>query len=278
MGVLSLLCNFHLMQAIERKLVSLYSDEAVRKDILDIIRRLKTRTLESEFKHDLQLLNKPEYSEFYNAYFDPYYLCTNTSGCRLLRSDCLCVAKLWSDFGTRKAISGREHDETTNMIESFFRKSKYDFLSKRSNRRMSDLHILILKEMMPHYAQQMSLKYARRIRSKHQERAAKRSQIVDLIRLTTDAMTWSDKAVGIAKVISQTTKGAVWTICLAELSCTCPWAEKDDVLCKHLEAGYRSLRYNVSFTYTYNIRMRNDTCNLTLKLTCVSYTTKLHIV
>jgi hypothetical protein len=242
-NVLSLLCYFHLLQAIERNLKSLVSVAKERTRILDAVRDLKNCKLRALFLTKLSELSVFAPVKFMK-YFRKTYICSHDENADASHCDCLVVAKLWSDFGTRSQIKDREHDETTNLIEHFFNKLKYSFLASRIYRRMSDFHILILSDIIPHYVRQSMLKSTGRCISLTQKRIVNRDEIVAELLSTESAITMVDEMIGVASVCSTSKDGVRYQVCLAEMRCTCYFATFKNAVCKHLEAVYWKLKYN----------------------------------
>ena len=169
LNIISLLCYFHFLQANERAARKYVPDHQTRVQILDMIRALNKCNIESQFRHLLTKLKALATIAFWN-YFQNTYICCN------LRNDhigphlpsCICATRGWANIGERSKYPSVDRDETTNLIEHFFKKFKNDFLDRRIHRRLSDLHQLNFDEVIPHYLQNMMKKKANRIKSHHQ--------------------------------------------------------------------------------------------------------------
>jgi hypothetical protein len=186
------------------------------------------------------------------TYFRKTYICAHKKKSPD-DAECTCLetARLWSDFGTRSKIPDREHDETTNLIEHFFHKVKYTFLQTRIHRRLSDLHVLILQDIIPHYVRDAMMKAVGRVTSVTHKRLNNRDEDVSALLTHEGAITMTNSDIGAASVFSCSKKGVKYQVCLAEMSCTCYFALSKDAICKHLEAVYRKMQYNtVSRTIT----------------------------
>jgi hypothetical protein len=233
------------MQAIERHLKTLVSDASERVRILDCVRQLKHCKFANQFLVQWDELKNslPTGSEVVK-YLENNYVCAQTTKCSVAKQ-CVCTAKLWCNFGTRSEINDRGNDETTNLIEYFFRKFKYAFLSKRLQRRISDMILLILQEVIPYYIQTTMLKYSGRVISLTQRRIRNRDDDVRQILQCPGAIRFIDKSIGHAVVLSMSRKDVAYQVVLAEMRCTCFFAEHNDAVCKHLESVCLQAHYNV---------------------------------
>jgi hypothetical protein len=242
LDVVSLLCYFHLLQAIERNLRKHIHDRKERARILNMIRLLKNCRIESEFRIILKRIVNGINDQWpsFVEYFTSTYIC----GTKAHDTACLCNARGWANIGNRSRFPLRERDETTNLIERFFKAFKYDFLDRRNHRRLSDLHLIILNQVIPHYLRDMMLKKAGRIVSTHQQVINRRQRNVKKLLDDDRAIIYSDVDTGCASVLSEHKKNLRFLVCLAEMRCTCPFAVKRNAICKHLESVYIKSGYN----------------------------------
>ena len=249
LGLISFLCYFHFLQANERKLKSTVPDQELRSKLLNMIRSLKNCNIEAEFRTLLQTLYDTATSEF-SEYFKSEYICGrgqhigNYQHNPTPTKTCLCAAQGWANVGSRARFPLRERDETTNLIERFFNTFKYDFLQGRNFRRLSELHIIIIDKVIPHYLRDAMMKKSGRVISDHQRVVDRRAKDVSELIHTTNAIIFTDRNIGIAAVHSMTKKDCIHSICLAEMRCTCPFAVSKNAICKHLEAAIILTNYN----------------------------------
>jgi hypothetical protein len=212
-----------------------------------MIRALKKCNMESRFRHLLTKLKVLAPTAFWD-YFQNTYVCCS------LRNDhigpylpsCICATRGWANIGERTKYPSVDRDETTNLIEHFFKKFKNDFLDRRIHRRLSDLHQLIFDEVIPHYLKNMMKKKANRIKSHHQHLINMRKIDVEQLLAYDNAITSIHYDTGQARVVSGSKQGATHMVCLAEMRCTCINASKKEAVCKHLEAAFYKYGYNRS--------------------------------
>ena len=244
-NVVSFLCYFHWLQANERKCRKLVKNHKTRVKILDVLRALKKCKVKSQFRALLNVLKATAPKNFVD-YFQATYICSAQRNDHTgpYVPDCLCAAGGWADIGQRAQFPLRDHDETTNLIEHFFKKFKYYLLNRRIHRRLSDLHQFILDKVIPHYTKDAMMKMTGRITSHHQHLIDRRHLDVEHLLHYDEAITLTDSGTGQARVHSMSKLNATHMICLAEMRCTCIAAAKKDAVCKHLEAAFSKYRYN----------------------------------
>jgi hypothetical protein len=238
-GCIPFLCYFHLMQAIDRQYnQTRHKVRDVRGTILDGVRALKHAATEAEFSILLKTFESMlgNHSASALLYFRETYICGNRTH---IRVPCYCLARRWANFGNRSDVTNRGCDETTNLAEAHFRKLKYTFLATRIHRRLSDLVMIILEELIPFYVREQLMKRSLRYSDEADERHSARQSAVDLL-CNDGSITWIDVAVGTAKVAN--TNRVNYYVCLADMTCTCPYAtqSRTAVVCKHMEACHVS--------------------------------------
>jgi hypothetical protein len=248
-GLVSFLCYFHFLRANERKLKSTVPDPKLRGKLLNMLRSLKKCNIEAEFRSLLQLLYDNS-TESFAEYFRDEYVCGRGEhiGPYQLNptaaTTCLCAAQGWANIGSRSKFPLRERDETTNLIERFFHSFKYEFLDGRNYRRLSEVHVITIDHVIPHYLRDAMMKKSGRVVSDHQRYIDRRERDVSELLRTPMAIIFSDGDAGIGAVHSMSKKESIHSICLAEMRCTCPFAVTKSAICKHLEAAIMLIGYN----------------------------------
>jgi hypothetical protein len=261
-GCLPLLCYFHLMQAIDRQFnQKRHNVREIRGSILDGVRALKHAATEAEFRLKLDTFETTlgGHSTSALSYFKETYICATPAKHKMpLESQyciptvrCLCLARRWANFGNRSDIPNRGCDETTNLAEAHFRKLKYTFLATRIHRRLSDLVMIILEELIPFYVREQLMKRSLRYTDDADERHSARQSAVDLL-CKDGSITWIDVAVGTADVTNANRVN--YHVCLADMTCTCPYAtqSRTAVVCKHMEACHIA-RSQVSYKIAHTV-------------------------
>ncbi|KAG1933834.1 hypothetical protein F2P79_020360 [Pimephales promelas] len=128
-----LLCWYHVLQAIVRWLMKSDSSvsgpqrSSIRKEIIDYFKKMKACPMKADFdRMSKQFLKEfshyKELCNYFQRYWEP-------------------ISHRWADYGR---CYNHGNSETNNLIERFFHRLKYQFLSGIRNRRLDDLLDVLL--------------------------------------------------------------------------------------------------------------------------------------
>ncbi|KAG1952339.1 hypothetical protein F2P79_010260 [Pimephales promelas] len=128
-----LLCWYHVLQAIVRWLMKSDSSvsgpqrSSIRKEIIDYFKKMKACPMKADFdRMSKQFLKEfshyKELCNYFQRYWEP-------------------ICHRWADYGR---CYNHGNSETNNLIERFFHRLKYQFLSGIRNRRLDDLLDVLL--------------------------------------------------------------------------------------------------------------------------------------
>ncbi|WPT11466.1 hypothetical protein PSENEW3n2_00000904 [Picochlorum sp. SENEW3] len=265
-----LLCWFHMMQAIDRRLSS-YGGATKRKRDQDIVKaarsaiKYKIRDLQRApdfemYKKKVQefyqwLLNderihqamgrrhtKLPFGDYFTAKEDfKVYFESTWDGVGSKR------APMWARFGRIHAnedpICWHAHD-TNNMIESYFCQQKH-FLSKSVRTQRVSSHVQFLNNtVIPWYIHDRQQMVDGIIMSRQQKETHTMDWTINWLRQSRDRMSIIDPGIGLGRAIDPCDREERYIFCLADMSCTCPGPHA--MPCIHLEAASASMGVTVS--------------------------------
>lgn len=103
------------------------------------------------------------------------------------------------------------------------------------NKRVSDLVVTIMKDVVPYYIRDRKRKNDGRISSKAAAAAKRRAKEINLL-VNTGRVSIQDPLTGYASIVSLS-EDKVYSAVVGELSCECPQSTRHQDFCKHLEAA-----------------------------------------
>lgn len=266
-----LLCWFHMMQTIERRLRS-YQASRKRKRGADVsddasnsikykIRDLQRIEDEGMYRKKLEefynwlLTDKVVHEamgvrpyatlplgkqitakEEFRMYFEAYW---NGVGCE--------KAAMWARFGRvdekGEPVCWHAHD-TNNMIESYFCQQKH-FLSKsvRTQRVSSHIHFLN-NTVIPWYIHDRQQMLDGIIMSRQQKMTHTIDWTVNWLCQSKERLSIIKSDIGLGNALDPCDAGVTYIFCLADMSCTCPGPHA--MPCVHLEAASVSVPITLS--------------------------------
>lgn len=268
-----LLCWFHMMQSIERRLKSYQASSSTKRkkhsgDSEDAANLIKYKIRELQRTPD-EGMYKKKLEEFYNwlltdkivheamgvrpyatlplgeeitakedfkMYFEAYW---NGVGC--------VRAWMWARFGrideNGEPICWHAHD-TNNMIESYFCQQKH-FLSKsmRTQRVSSHVHFLN-NTVIPWYIHDRQQMLDGIIMSRQQKMTHTIDWTIAWLCHSKERMSIIKSEIGLGSALDPCDPAAAYIFCLADMSCTCPGPH--DMPCVHLEAASASTPVTLS--------------------------------
>lgn len=261
-----LLCWFHMMQSIDRRLSSYLPSSRSKRDADDTTRvkdwiKYKIRELQRVSDRNMYLKKVKEFYHWlmnnevvhkamgvrayatmpngdrlsakqdFKMYFDTYW--NGVSGER---------ACMWARFGrvglNGNHVSWHTHD-TNNMIESYFFQQKH-FLSKSVRTQRVSSHVQFLNNtVIPWYIHDRQQMLDGIIMSRQQKETHTIDWMIDWLRHSQERMSIIDNEIGLGTALDPCDADCAYTFCLADMSCSCPRSRV--VPCVHLEAASASV-------------------------------------
>ncbi|XDV36723.1 hypothetical protein PO909_006453 [Leuciscus waleckii] len=219
-----LLCWYHVLQAVVRWLmksdsgVSGPQNSSIRKEIIDYFKKMKACPMKADFdrvakKFLKEFSHYKELCNYFQRYWEP-------------------ISHRWADYGR---CYNHGNSETNNLIERFFHRLKYQFLSGIRNRRLDDLLDVLLCKTETYFQVIKHLQSAGRMANcvamKLEETFNKATRMME--KGWIDHITRESLEIYVYNVPSEQDSSLSYRTCPAECFCSCPVGLKGEE-CKHL--------------------------------------------
>ncbi|XP_024656687.2 uncharacterized protein LOC112429801 isoform X2 [Maylandia zebra] len=220
-----LLCWYHVLQAVNRWLsksesgVHGLSNTQKRNEIISFFCKLKACTSEDDFK-----ATSAEFCQTFKQY--PLV-------CQYFQKHWEGIGHMWCDYGRRFSHA---RSETNNVIERFFHRLKYQFLSGYKNRRLDDLIEVLLGKADDYLSVIKTLQDVGRMKNRFADTLSQVSDSASRLMESGWALKITVKnshGVNAYQVPSESREDMVYDVCPVESYCNCTYGLRG-LLCKHL--------------------------------------------